>query len=246
MSKLIRAEWYRLVHSGNFFKYFIVVCLLVAFMIFGVETASYKKTLFKNIAILGEGLAILIPTCIGTLVAVVIGNSYNNRTAYYEIMDGNSTFSIVLSKLIVYSSAVLVLFGVPTGAYFAYVGIANGVGETSNPAMFSILFIIIVIHFVASSVLMTLFVRSLIGGILISYLRYVLFEGLISILVSSSFNGIEVLDDISCWLITTQLTNLTKTNYDIYFIAVVFASFIVEFVCLYMIVYKSFQNKKFK
>ena len=242
MNKLIKAERYRLLHSGNFFKFLVFLCVLVAFTPFFADHTCYQKTLFENIDTMGMALSMFLPMLVCMVISVIIGNSYSNRTAYYEIMDENSIFNMVLSKVIVYSTTVVLTFGVPMSLYFVYIGAVNGIGEIHNIALFAILFAVITLHYVMSCVLTTMCVKNVIAAAIIPYIRYVILGGL----GVSIFSGNDKADKILSWFASRQIANLGQLEYSWYFIFAVLASYILEFGLLYFVVHRVYRNKNFK
>jgi hypothetical protein len=74
------------------------------------------------LTIYSQGGGFLISGYVGIILSAMISNMYQNRTYYYEIMDGASTHHIILSKIIVYdiiSAAVLII---PTIITFIVMG----------------------------------------------------------------------------------------------------------------------------
>ena len=242
MAKLIKAEWYRLRHSGIFV--FLLFALSFLMVIFPVVNGSeyFTESIAYNIPEFIGISQTAVPMFIGTIISAALGMIFSNRTGYYEVMDGNKTSHIILRKVAVYSITSLAAYCIPAGIYFAYTGIANGTGGYKNLPMFALLFVIIFLHIITSSVLVVLITKSLAGAVF-PYARFFIIEMMFFEVTGATIKGI---DKAAVWFPTQQLTFLKRESYDSDFIIKVFLSFLIEFIILYLFAYITYKKKNFR
>ena len=251
MAKLMRAEWYRLRHSSSYFRVFVIFCLCIVAMTFQ-DINCLSLTINENLPSIFNSAASGISMFIGTVTAAAVGSFYSNRTGYYEIMDGNSTVSIIMSKVCVYTLAAFGFYLVPQLILITIMGVKNGAGDTQNLALLLVLAIIILVHIISTIVLHSLLFRNKAAAIF-PYARFMIFElmgsTLFPILAKQIFSLSDETTDkfanLFTWLPAVQLTMLSG-NIDTTFIAKVVISFVVEFAVMFALVYKSFKRKNFK
>lgn len=246
MNKLIKAEWYRLTHSGSYFKFLMFTCIASSLLNLLMEVELLEKPLFDNIVAMGQIFSMFMPMLIGTTIAAALSNAFQNRTTFYEVMDGSSISAIIGSKLVVYGATVCVIFGAAAGSYFSYIGFANGLGETKEPVIFALLFFIISLRIVLSSVLTTLWARKMVVAVCIPYVRYEMLEGFLPIILMECFPSSEKLADVLSIFPVVQFGNLATPTYETDFIVMVVVSALVELTALFIIVYMGYKKKKFR
>lgn len=178
MTRLIRAEWYRLSHSSIFLPLIVIVSLLslgMAPLNHGGFAEFFEASFDEALYSLGAGLQVGLAMMISTLTAVACGMAYANRTAYYEIMDGNSVSSILMSRLFVYVPLTAVSFLLPFFGLCAYIIVQNGTVEYNALPQFFIITTCVFLRMITFCILSTMLFKSLLGAAM-PYLRYMTIE----------------------------------------------------------------------
>lgn len=251
MCKLMRAEWYRFRHSAGFFKIFLAFCL----MIFFVATLNVdwdKSTMADTVPTLLALTENVMAMFIGTIICAAISSMFSNRTAYYEVMDGNSTTSIILSKVLVYTGSVVVFFLLPNIILLAVVGIKNGTGGVYNYPLIFLMYLITIVHIISTEVMHVYIFKNMFAAVF-PYLRFVCFEvvGSTAIpmaaksLFGLSDSTIEKMNEVFSWLPCNQLIAIGDGN-DSNLLIKIIIGFVVEFALVFAIAYKSMKRKNFK
>ncbi len=251
MTRLIRAEWYRLSHSSIFLPLIVFVSLLslgMAPLNHGGSAeffdASFDEALYSLTASLQLGLAMMITT----LTAVACGMAYANRTAYYEIMDGNSVSSILMARLFVYVPMTIVSFLLPFFGLCAYIYVQNGTVEFADLPQFVIITTCIFLRMVTFCILSTMLFKSLLGAAM-PYLRYMTIEMLgFEMALASCFDDKEMLKSIQgiyeC-LPMGQLMALGEQTIPDTLVIKAVVGLVVEFAIIYILAYISGKKKLF-
>lgn len=243
MNRQIKAEWYRMIHSGHFFGFFLFISVLITGIPFIVNPDFAKQDLLENLSAYGEILPMVIGAVVCTFLAVLLSMRFNNRTAYYEIMDGARPASIIWSKLLVYCPLALALTAMQFGIFMLVIGLSNGVGTMKNPALFALLFLIVILHLFSVTVLMSLLAQHSIGSAL-PYARFLMLEELGAlILLDSNPEKTDSISKLLNWLPMLQLQELVQPSYSNLFVVQVIVSFAVEFAVLYGITYMVYKKK---
>ncbi len=178
MTRLIRAEWYRLSHSSIFLPLIVIVSLLslgMAPLNHGGFAEFFEASFDETLYSLGAGLQVGLTMMISTMTAVACGMAYANRTAYYEIMDGNSVSSILMSRLFVYVPLTTVSFLLPFFGLCAYIIVQNGTVEYNDLPQFFIITTCVFLRMITFCILSTMLFKSLLGAAM-PYLRYMTIE----------------------------------------------------------------------
>ena len=108
MHNLIKAEWFRLRHSGNTMTGMIFIGLLATVMQFvGNEGLHIDViTYFDHVTV---GVVIVICGVVG-----LVSNTFNSRLINHEIMKGTPPMQTILSRIMISSACVTVLYYIPT------------------------------------------------------------------------------------------------------------------------------------
>lgn len=252
MNKLVKAEWYRLRKSGTFLFYTVLVCVLCVAVAFLGNKKFFDSTLSINaIAVLFGTGSFMYPVFISTMLCVVASMGHHSKIAYYEIMDGNKTSHIILSKHVVYLAIVLCLFLIPMLSLFGYSCIKNGSGELiDKPIWFFILFAVIILRIVIGAVNIAMVLKKLVTCAIFSYSRFFLEAlAILPFQIIGEINKNQVLLDIADFIkdvtLSFQIENLTMNCNDTRFIVLVISSAVLEIVFGYFMAYRSYKKKKF-
>lgn len=252
MIGLIKAEWYKLLHTG-ILKYFIVLCFIFPVTIMMADLNWYKMTLSENIFLFAQNTVMMMPMFLSLAISVPIGLSYQSRTAYYEIMDGRKTCEIIFSKVILYTLIFVAGITVTCGAYFGILGAINGLGNLSDIPLRFMFVEIIIIRICTVSVLISMLIKHIIG-LAVSILRFMILDNLLLMLTtpinaySDSGSDLTAItaQSSSNWFISGQMTKILSADIDSKLIIAIFITFIIEFAIWYVLTYISYKHKKFK
>lgn len=256
MIRLIKAEWYRLMHTGVL-KYFVLVCLMLPVMTMMTDLNWYKMTLSENMLLFAQNTSMMMPMILAIAISIPIGQSYQNKTAYYEVMDGRKTHEIILSKVVLYTLIFFVGITVTFGAYFGALGIINGVGDMSDILLRFILAEVIIIRICVVSVLIYMLVKHIIG-LVMAILRFMLLDSIMIMIMmpadfysdsaSASASELAAISNQSSsdWFITGQMTKIFSVNIDSKLILIIFISLILEVAFWYILTHISYKRKMFR
>lgn len=250
MHKLVNAEWYRLRKSGNYLKFLIFVSLIfILFSFTGgkIQDRDLYSFMYEYLSI----ASVFIPALLGTMLAVTIGNIYGNKTAHYEVMDGNNTHAIILTRVVVYMPIVITLYLIPA-LVFIFIAYSNGTAGISHPTVLILLFVLIVIRMSLSAIFCVMSLKNHVAGALIPYARAML-ESLIPISTmafipnaGSNQSLIKALDYIFAVFAPEQMAKIIDKTDDMKYIIIVIASCIFDIALGYFCCIRSYNRKNFK
>lgn len=246
MIRLIKAEWYKLVHTG-ILKYFILVCLIFPVMTMMTDLNWYKMTLSENMFLFSQNSAVMMPLFLAIAINIPISQAYQNKTAYYEIMDGRKTNEIIFSKVILYTLIFFVGITVTCGTYLGILGIINGVGDMPDIPLRFILAEITIMRVCIVSVLICMLVKHIIG-LVIAMLRFMFFDSLVVTLMMSSESGLTAANSQSGadWFISGQIMRIFGADIDNRLILIIVLTLVLEIAFWYALTYISYKRKIFK
>lgn len=246
MRRHIRAEWYRVIHSGSFFKIMIAAAVFSLTIRLLMDLGSFDKPLFGVVSEVSEFLGMVFPCVICTVCAATLGSQFSNRTAYYEIMDGASPHKIILGKYLTYVPLGLLLLPLPMGIYFAVIGLKNGLGGMKSPLLFALLFTVVAVHILSVTVFYVLIAKKMIAGAVAPYLRFVLLEQF-GYMMMIELNRHEIMkwQKIMDWFPTVQVMRLAQAEYSSEFVVAVLLSFVIETAFLYAVTVYTYKQRKF-
>lgn len=245
MNRLVKAELYRIRHSSNLMEWTIVICIILFIMPALTDIHFYEKTVSENLVILGELSAIYIMIFTAVLISVCIGISYQNKMAYYEVMEGHKISNIIFSKLIVHVSVMAAGWIVPYCIFLAVMAWKNGMGGSDKILLRIILLIIIHIHVCAASVLITTSVRNIRAAIVI-FFRFFMLEGIVGVILELTGIKSKTADRVAEWFITSQYTKVLGGNIDSHIIISVIFSFVLECALWFTLSYIGMKKKKYR
>ncbi|MDO5559254.1 MAG: hypothetical protein Q4F95_06600 [Oscillospiraceae bacterium] len=245
MNKLISAELLRVVHSGMFFRFLIllsVLSLAMPFMTSYVDTDSSLSMAVKAFAE-SSALIIMLP---GLIFTVIFAGIYRSRLYYYEIMDGCSTHKIILSKLVSYILLACAFIIIPYTLICGFLGIKNGTGDIRNIWLLLVLFIIIIVHFICIKILTAMILRNMAVSTLAAYTWMMAILMVNMFIFEAGPSDPEKIQKIFDWFPVIQLQRLAQTEYSSTFIITVFTSFVIETALFYILTFISYRRKNFK
>lgn len=244
MRNLMKAEWLRIVHSGAI-KWMVLILLLFPAMSMLVDLQWYEHTLAENLAVITDAISMLL--MLFSVIGFSIGMSYQNRTAYHEIMNGHNRHKIIISKAVLYTiimtGGITVLYGI----YFGIVSAMNGTGDIDNIPLRIVLFILVMIHVCVISVLLSIAAKKASGIVVIA--RLMVFESVFNVayaLYVFSLNNNETNKNITNLFIIGQITEIFTGKIDTNLILAVVLTLIIEVAIWYICAYHSLKRKSFK
>lgn len=230
MSNLIKAEFYRIKHSSHLLLLTIGVCIFGAFMSFFNETTIVTRQTLSTIAPMGMILSLMS-------AAMSIGKHYHNRTAYYEIMDGTSAHSIILSRICVYMPLIVVFYFVPVSIFLMYFDFS------CESIKILIMLLIILLRLLVFTVCLCLTFKTADGAIL-PYIRFIAEFFAINLFAdgdwgvaynSNAFSVLDWLPICQCCLLGAEINNIL--------IIKIIVGCVVECAVIYVLAYTSHQKK---
>ena len=235
MNRLMKAEWYRIRHSSHLFIWMIFICIVIAIIPIVSDIEFYEKSLSENFKLYSGAGYIFIPLFIGVMISISIGINYYNKTAYYEIMGGQSISGIIFSKVVVNSSVMTIGIIITCSIYFSIIYIMNGVGEYENILLRLILFVLIIIHVCIVSGLLSMCLRHIIGAFLIVF-RFSILEAI--------FAQNSSMDKILNWFLSGQYQRILVGEITTKLIIAIILSTFLETIILYFISYYTMKKRK--
>ncbi|MBO5571934.1 MAG: hypothetical protein J5926_04340 [Ruminococcus sp.] len=113
MNNLIKAEWFRLRHSGssvlsgNLFIIIFMNLIITLFQFIGSEGLDISAMAFVTHAGMGIAMSVMVP-------AAMITGTFDSRLANYEIMKGTPPLQTVLSKMLLVLILNTVFYFIPS------------------------------------------------------------------------------------------------------------------------------------
>lgn len=247
MNNLIKAEWYRIIHTG-ILKYFIIVCCIFPVIIIMTDLNCYKMTISENMILFAQNAAMMAPLFLTIAISIPISQIYQNKLAYYEIMSGMKIRKIILSKVVIYNAIFVVGTAFTLVMYFGILGIINGVGDMSNIPLRFVLFIILIIHICTVSVLICMLVKHIIA-LAIVLLRFMFFDSLMMLFIMPIDSELDIAvigsQNSSDWFISGQMTKIFSADINSNMILMVIATTAFEIAVWYILTYISYKKKMF-
>lgn len=227
MANLIKAEFYRVRHSGGFLLlimftcFFLSVALAFSDNFFDINRTSLSQSLSMAVSI--SAIAAAIPT----------GLHFHHRMAYYEIMDGKSPHAIIFGRFAVYIPMATLCFFVPVCVILM---IFDGGAESVK--FLALLFVILlrVLVFAICSCL-TLKITE---GLVIMLPRMIL--EMLPMVLSGGKMDFSNLDSALNWIPTYQCFSIGQ-NIDGLLTAQIIIGFIIEAAVMYALAYTSYRKK---
>lgn len=247
MNRLMRAEWYRVRHSSNLIKWLFALCMIcVALPVLG-DIGVLQRNLSENLMAAQIALTMFVVGFLLIFSAVIVGISYMNKTAYYEVMAGNKIYQIVFSKVFVDAVLVSVSVFLFLGVYWAVIGICNGIGEIKRLPLRLCLLFLVFFHVCTIGILILTSVRQMIGAVLV-YFRFVVAEMFVIFQVLEDVIPEQILEKVMDWFTMIKLNKLLSFEYEItnHLIFTVIAGILIESAFWFGITYMGMKKKLYK
>lgn len=242
MRNMIKAEWYRIVHSG-ILKWILFALVMSPTLYILSDMTFYKQNVSEIMILSSTVVSMMLPLVICAPISFAIGSLYKNRTFYYEIMNGYSTRKILLSKVILYVSIMFIGILVLNILFFGIMGAINGVGDIIDyiPVRF-LLLSVIVLHIIIESVLLSTLAKKS-SAVTIVILRFMIFDNIIQIVLLLISRGSDEFKSVASWFVLTQI-NLVLVGAEINteLVLGIVLSFIIECVLWYICSYNFYKK----
>ena len=230
MSNLIKAEFFRIRNSSHQLTAIIGLCIFGVLLLFMDDAASgLTRQSFVSSAPMGMAIALMA-------IGVAVGKHYQNRTAFYEIMDGVSAHRIILSRICVYMPLMLCFYFIPVSVILIVLDVI------SDPFKFLSMLLIIFLRLLIFTVCVCLSFKSGEGAIF-PYVRFMvemmpmmLIAGEeISVSNDNLFSVLNWLPIFQCYSIGGEIENTLVIK--------IIVGFLVEAAVMYALAYTSHRKK---
>ena len=250
MNRLVRAELYRIGHSGIFLRMIILFFLVVFVFPLLLDFEFLDKTLADNRESIMMGIFICM-MFLPALVSIFVAYGYMKRTAYYEVMAGSKSSHIIGSRLLTEG------FFLGTVYFFAVIGlglvaaIKNGVGGVADLGLRLLMLFSVCLHLTVIGMLIGMAVKNY-AACLVAYARFAGLDIMISAVLLPALQMKGILGETACQriqycTINTQIETVcrsTEISAEAVFWCV--ASFFAEAVLWYILVYVTMKKKWYK
>ena len=226
MSNLIKAEFFRIKNSSHQLTAIIGLCIFGVLLLFMNDTASdLTRQSFVSSAPMGMAIALMA-------IGVAVGRHYQNRTAFYEIMDGVSAHRIILSRICVYTPLMLCFYFIPVSVILIMLDVI------SDPFRFLSMLLIIFLRLLIFTVCVCLSFKTGEGAIF-PYVRFMA-EMMPMMLIAGEEMSIsnDKLFSVLNWLPIFQCYSLGG-EIDNTLIMKIIVGFLVETAVMYALAYTS-------
>lgn len=230
MRNLIKAELYRIKNSSHQLTTIIGLCIFGVLLMFMNDTASeLTRQTFVSAAPMGMVISLMA-------IGIAIGRHYQNRTAFYEIMDGVSAHRIILSRICVYTSLMICFYFIPVSVILIVLDVI------SDPFRFLAMLFIIFLRLLIFTICVCLTFKTGEGAIF-PYVRFMV-EMMPMMMIAGE--GINISNDklfsVLNWLPIFQCYSL-GSEIDNTLIMKIIVGFAVEAAVTYALAYSSHRKK---
>ena len=243
MNRLIRAERYRALKTYHLALWTVLFCALFTFIGFSDFGFDSKAKAMQEFPLFMEDVMVMLmylPMFVGGMFVA----SYENKTLHYEMMTGNRTITILLSKVI----AVVPLLTIVMAAFMlspvVYLGFKNGLGEDDQFVAKFFLLLFIVIRSICCSIFIMATFRSAVG-LFVVFLRYLVLEGIGLLLLEFLGLSKKVYSYVCLFFTETGVTTITMPDVPTkYFVAIVCYG-VIEMLLWFVLSYVSYEKRWF-
>jgi hypothetical protein len=249
MSKLIKAELYRFIHTGNGLLYMILGTIIMAAIPVSNGIVNIDGDLASHMDETGA-IIYFILMLFPPAIALVSGQLYNKgKAGFYEIMAGNKIHKIIFSKLLTDGVIFWLMIAVSGLGFYIWMGIRNGIGSLDMVWARLVLALIVMAQIAVCSVMITINSRKLGESIFICWARFMIIDSVIFPMLmwlAGTVLGFKILAlNISYLSLMNKLMILTQEPVDAMIVLHVILGFIVEFVIWYALIYHGMKNRNF-
>ena len=250
MNRLVRAEFYRIWHSGFFTRILILLFFVVLFFPVMTDFEFFSKTLAEVMDDLVMG--VLISTMfLSVITSFFVSLGYMKKTAYYEVMAGSKNGHIIGSKLVTEGIFLGVLFFIAIIGFGVVTTIKNGTGGVENLGTRCLMLIFVCLRMTVVGTLMGMAIKNY-AACLVAYARFLgidmmLSSFLLPLLYMKEILGETVYQRLQHCMTNTQIGTICGSA-AVTTEAVVWClvSFFVEAIAWYILVYVTMKKKWYK
>ncbi len=178
MNRLIRAEFYRICHSGFFTRVLILFFLVILFFPLILDFNLFSKTLADDMESFMMGILICM-MFLSVIISFFAALGYMKKTAYYEVMAGSKSSHIIGSKLITEGLFLGVFYFIAIIGLGIVVAIKNGIGGIEGLGLRLMMLFFVCLHMTVLGTLMGMAVKNY-AACLVAYARFAGFDLLTS------------------------------------------------------------------
>lgn len=250
MNRLVRAEFYRIGHTGFFLRALLLFFLVLLFFPLVTDFEFFSRTLADD----RESIMMGILVCMMFLPAVVslfVAHGYMKKTAYYEVMAGRKSSHIIGSKLITEGLFLGTVYFIAVIGLGFVVVIKNGVGGVADLGPRFLMLFFVCLHLTVIGTLIGMTIKNYVAC-LVAYARFAGLDMMISAILLPVLQMKGILGKTACQrfqycMINTQIETVCRSA-EVSAEAVLFCvvSFFVEAIVWYVLVYVTMKKKWYK
>ncbi|MCR5111885.1 MAG: hypothetical protein K6B38_13450 [Ruminococcus sp.] len=238
MSNLMKAEWFRVRHSGNTLTMVITMCFIIVLMQFvGDAGLSITAEMLFTHSSIGVVSSVL-------MITAMITGTFNNRVANYEVMKGTPPMLSILSKTFMAFLMVTAFYYIPS---IILIMIFDS-GKLTIPMI--LLFLVCIAKVVVMAVSICIIFKDAAASVLFMFLF--MFQTAPLLLLQNLLD--KDMSSAAAWFTTTQMSIIgsqTIYNFDILALPLdsshielkVILSFILLTAVMFLLAYKSLKEK---
>ena len=243
MNRLMRAEWYRVRKTYHLSVWAVALCVFMiylGYMDVGFDSASSGVEAFGMF--LEKDL--LLMTYLPLIIAGMYVTSYENKVLCYEVMAGNRTSRLLLSKLFTVVPLMSVISITLMVSPILYFGEKNGYGNTEHIALRILIVAVICIRVLSCSVLIMTTFKSAVGMFVV-FLRFLILEAFGSLMIDMVTEGGGTVSKVTYCLVGGGLTCSGLPDIASQDVIICVAAGVVEILIWYVLSYNSYEKKWF-
>ena len=250
MSKLIRAEFFRLFHTKKCLIYLIgcTAFILTLAVMNGLNNINGNlASHMDEPGIILFFLLMMLPPCI----ALVTGQLYSKgKVGMYEIMAGNKIHNLIFSKVFTDGIVFWLITLVSSTGFYIFISLKNGLGNFSTPGVRFMIIAILLAHISIISVMITLSERSVGTGVFLTWFRFIMFDSGLLMFISFILGemGFDKLSDQLGYLSLMNKLGLVihiEMPIDSTFVLHTIFDFVIEFIFWYLLIYRGMKKRKY-
>lgn len=250
MNRLIRAEFYRLCHSGMYIRILVMLFGVMLFFPLLLDFEILDKTLAENMEnfLMGTMVCVMV---FSVVVAFFVSLGYTKKTAYYEVMAGSKIWHIIGSKLVTEGLLLGVVSVFATIGFGIVVVAKSGIGEIDNLGLRLGMLFIVCLHMTMVGTLMGAVVKN-IAACLLAYARFVIVDMPIAVIVlpilyKKGMLGETLYQRLSQCMINTQISAVYgSAELTMEAVLMCLVSFFAEVAVWYVLAYLTMKKKWYK
>ncbi len=187
MGKLIRAELFRTKRINGFWVcvFFTFLYMIAVPYVTEMEVNSAEKFFTSAMS----GMAVM-GMLVSMMAAYITGRGYYHRTCMYELMAGNSSLRIIVSKCLSIALPVTLVVFIPHLIGLGVACMMGSEGISDIPAK-ELLFLLTIFRMSCFGTLITMCTRSMLGPVLV-YVRLMLES--IGLIIASAATGNDLME----------------------------------------------------